>query len=65
MEGRNWNYLHYINVERMFENSNKCVWDGERNGGKVQVLDICICIVGFVLAPEMFGTWSLLCLAFQ
>lgn len=26
MEGRNWNYLHYINVGRMFENSNKmCV----------------------------------------
>lgn len=59
MEGRNWNYLHYINVGRMFQkgwNSNKCVWDGERNGGKAQVLDICICIAAFVLALEMFGT---------
>lgn len=36
--------------------SNKYVWDGERNGEKAQVLDICICIAAFVLALEMFVT---------
>lgn len=68
MKGRNWNYLLYINVVRLFQNdwnSKKCVWDGERNGGKAQVLDICICILAFVLALGLFGMRSFLCLAFQ